>query len=281
MSDTHDSSEGTKIYLASGASDDRLYDKNPNGTRVYLAGNHITKNGRDARHPGIYILESYFYIRDMPWFANVLNATSQDYFMLDSGAFTFMQDKKQVVNWDKYLEDYAAFINQYNIERFFELDIDSVVGLKKVELLRDRLEDLTGKSCIPVWHKSRGKDAFIEMCDNYEYVAIGGIVSGEIKKKDFRYFPWFIKTAHDHGAKIHGLGFTGPDDIIKYHFDSVDSVTWLYGSICGFLYHFDGREMLRKEVPPGMKLKSREATYHNFNEWVKFQRYMLHRRRTI
>ena len=281
MTGTQNSCEGTQVYLASGASDDRLYDKGPDGTRVYLAGNHITKNGKDARHPGIYILESYYYIRDMPWFADVLKTTNQDFFMLDSGAFTFMQDKKQVVNWDKYLEDYAAFINQHNIVRFFEFDIDSVVGLKRVELFRTRLEDLTGKPCIPVWHKSRGKNAFVQMCKDYEYVAIGGIVAGEIKKKEFRHFPWFIKTAHDHGAKIHGLGLTSPDNILKHHFDSVDTTAWLYGSICGYLYHFDGKEMLKKEVPPDMRLRSREATYHNFKEWVRFQRYVLHRRRTI
>ena len=78
-------------------------------------------------------------------------------FILDSGAFTFMNGKeaKNIV-WDEYVELYAKTINDYNIEKFIELDIDSVVGLNEVERLRKKLERLTQKQPIVVWHKSRG-----------------------------------------------------------------------------------------------------------------------------
>ena len=56
------------------------------------------------------------------------------------------------------------FINTYKIDKFFELDIDSVVGYEEVLKLRKKLEHLTEKQCIPVWHTSRGKEDFLKTC---------------------------------------------------------------------------------------------------------------------
>ena len=153
-------------------------------------------------------------------------------FLLDSGAFTFMSGShKGGINWDEYVEEYAAFINRWDVKLFFELDIDSVVGLPETERLREKLEALTGKKPIPVWHRNRGKEYFIKMCEDYPYVALGGIVTKEIDRKKYETaFPWFIKTAHEHKCKIHGLGYTTVANLKKYHFDSVDSTSWLYGN---------------------------------------------------
>lgn len=113
--------------------------------------------------------------------------------MLDSGAFSYINGKNtNNVNWDEYIESYAEFINNHNIKLFMELDIDSVVGIKEVERLRNKLERLTNKQCIPVWHKSRGKDYWLKMIKEYDYVAIGGIVTKEIKPSEYKYFHWFI-----------------------------------------------------------------------------------------
>ena len=48
--------------------------------------------------------------------------------------------------------------------------------------MRKRLEAETKKKCIPVWHRSRGKENFIELCKQYDYVAIGGELSSEIEQ---------------------------------------------------------------------------------------------------
>lgn len=219
------------------------------------------------------ILESYFYCRNNAYIPKLIPYLKS--FLLDSGAFTFMQGNTRV-NWDEYTEEYAAFINKYDIKLFFELDIDSIVGLKEVERLRKKLEYLTGKKPIPVWHKSRGKEYFIKMCKEYPYVALGGIVTQEIPRNTYeKAFPWFIKTAHDHGAKIHGLGYTSLVNLKKYRFDSVDSTAWLYGNRGGYLYTFNPMKgtMDKVDAPPGHRLKSKEAAMHNFKEWVKFQEY--------
>lgn len=240
--------------------------------KLYLAGEHPVKNGKNAIGGG-QILESYYYCRDNKWMPKLIPTLKG--FLLDSGAFTFMQGAGRV-DWDAYVEEYGEFINAWDIKLFFELDIDSIVGLNEVERLRNKLQKITGKYPIPVWHKSRGKDYFITMCERYPYVAIGGIVTQEIPRFTYeKAFPWFIREAHRRGRRIHGLGYTSIEGLHKYHFDSVDSTAWLYGNRGGYLYKFNARKGdFDKITPPaGMRLKSKDAAMNNYIEWTKFQQY--------
>lgn len=217
-----------------------------------------------------YILESFYYVdedteRLLPYFGG---------FLLDSGAFTFMQNAKNHVVWEEYLERYADFINRNHIDKFFELDIDSVVGYKKVLEYRKMLERLTGKQCIPVWHKSRGIKEYEKMCSEYSYASIGGIVAKEIKPEHYSIFPGMIKKAHERDCKIHGLGFTALAWLPKCHFDSVDSTAWTTGNRFGYVYRFNGKTMTKKDVPKGKRLGDpRKAALINYTEWIKFQKW--------
>ena len=217
-----------------------------------------------------YILESFFYAdadteRLLPHYGD---------FLLDSGAFTFMQGKGGSPNWDEYVERYADFIKRNDIKKYFELDIDSVVGYERVKRIRASLERQTGRQSIPVWHLSRGMEEYRRMCDEYSYVAIGGIVSGEITKEKYKFFPSLINEAHKRNAKIHGLGFTNLALLPQMHFDSVDSTAWTTGNRFAYLYYFDGKTMQKKDVPPRHRLgDSRAAALNNYTEWIKFQKY--------
>ena len=221
---------------------------------------------------GVHILESFYYAdafteKMIPYYGE---------FLLDSGAFTLFSDTKrgQGIVWEEYVDKYADFIVRNKVRQFFELDIDKIIGYDKVMVLRRRLEKKTGMQCIPVWHKFRGKDNFLRMCQEYKYVSIGGIVSKEISREEYKYFPWFITQAHKAGAKIHGLGFTALTCLPKYHFDSVDSTAWTTGNRFGAVYYFDGRTMRKLNKGEGQRLKdSRAVAINNFNEWVKFQKY--------
>lgn len=248
-----------------------LYLAGENGKTRFLA--EVIKNDGYSTKGKQLILESFYYARDNTTIQKLIPYLGG--FLLDSGAFSFLQGKEGV-DWDKYIEDYAEFIIRFKIDLFFELDIDAVVGLKEVERLRAKLERLTGKQPIPVWHKGRGKDYFIGMANDYPYIALGGIAIREIPRDIYeKTFPWFINKAHENGAKIHGLGYTSIEGIHRYHFDSVDSTAWLYGNRGGYLYKFNPRtgEMDKIETPPGHRLKSQDAARWNFNEWIKFQQY--------
>lgn len=241
--------------------------------KLYLVGVDPAKKDpkQMLQKQGTYVLESFFYADE--WTEKLIPRLGS--FMLDSGAFTFFSSN-QDTNWDEYVERYCDFINRNHIDLFFELDIDKLIGYDKVKRLRTRIEQATGKQPIPVWHKSRGIDEFYRMCDEYPYVAIGGIVSREIKPKEYRAFPHMIREAHKRGAKIHGLGFTNLRGMEIYHFDSVDSTSWTTGNRFGSIYRFDGRTMQKVDKAPGQRLKdSRKVALNNFSEWVKFQRYAL------
>ena len=245
--------------------------------RLFLAGVAPWRSGGGGYDPIIrehkpYILESFFYAdedieRLLPYYGD---------FMLDSGAFTFMQGTVGVPDFDAYLERYADFIKRNNVEKFFELDIDNVIGYDRVKVLRARLESLTGKPCIPVWHTTRGIDEFYKMCEEYPFVAIGGIVTKEIKPAQYHILPHLIREAHKRNAKIHGLGFTNLSWLSKCHFDSVDSTAWTTGNRFGYLYHFDGKHMKKIDRPEGYKLAdSRAVALHNYTEWIKFQKWAM------
>lgn len=242
---------------------------------LYLAESGSIWNAymKDEDFIGVKILESFFYISKDPRMTSLIPYFSD--FLLDSGAFTFMMgNHKGEIDWQEYTEKYAAFINTNKINKFFELDIDSIVGYEKVKELRKLLESLTGKQPIPVWHKSRGKDEFLRMAEDYKYVALGGIVSKEWSKDEHKFFPWFINEAHKRNAKIHGLGYTNLEGLKKYHFDSVDSTTWTAGNRFGYIYKFDGSTIKKYDAPQGHRLAdSRKAALINFGEWVKFQNY--------
>ena len=112
------------------------------------------------------------------------------------------------------------------------------------------------------------------MCDEYDYVAVGGIVSKEITKEQYPLFVWLINEAHKRGCKIHGLGFTNLDGMAKYHFDTVDSTSWTTGNRFGAVYRFNGKTMEKF----GKKRNQRLNDYYkvlknNYIEWVKFQKY--------
>lgn len=208
--------------------------------------------------------------------------------MIDSGAFSFIHGKgREILNWDKYLDDYAQFINEYDIQLFFELDIDNLVGLPKVEEFRETLRKKTGKLPIPVWHPNRGIKDFIKICQEYPYVAVGSAkVHGISRQVHEKTLPWFIETAHKYGAKIHGLGYTALDGLLHYKFDSVDSTTWLVGARYGNVVRINeaggkisgkrGTQFLsfQSHVPEGLRVSSTfELSKVNFMTFLNFQKY--------
>lgn len=259
--------EYMKIYLAGTYLRPYVINK---AMKIFLAGNdgYIKIRFEDTN---IFILESYFYITKQEWMFPLLKHFKG--FLLDSGAFTYMTGNGGKVNWDSYIKGYGEFINKHGIDLFFELDIDSIVGLKEVERLREKLEKITSKQCIPVWHKARGLDYFKKMISEYKYIAIGGIVTKEIKRNEHSIFTNLINLAHSKGCKIHGLGYTSLKGLTKYKFDSVDSTSWLFGNRSGKISKFNGTAIVTIDKPEGTRLDGRIVAMNNFNEWIKFQKY--------
>ena len=245
-----------KVYLAGITSHHQVIDvlrAGKDATDEYLS-RHKTSESWNIYNEAIAKYKPY----DLDSFYSIYkgNLPTVDYlpeyseFLLDSGAFTFL-DSGVKVNWEEYTVKYGQFVRKHNIDKFFEMDIDDIVGYEEVLRLRSILENEAGKQVIPVWHNNRGKEGFISDAKKYPYVAIGGLVSGggEYATKLRKYFPWFINTAHENGAKIHALGFTSIPALSIYHFDSVDSTSWLAGNRFGFLWRFTGKTLTQIKKP--------------------------------
>ena len=236
--------------------------------KIYLAGLHA-----DIKHLSIYkplyVLESFYYIKNN--LISYIKSKDCKEFLLDSGAFTFMNNPKNNINWDDYLKKYAEFINENKIDLFFELDIDKIVGIKEVERLRNKLETLTNKRCIPVWHKSRGLEYWKDMIKKYNYVAIGGFAIGDIKKNQYKNIPYFLNEAKENNCQVHGLGFTSQKDLKRYKFYSVDSTTWMRARF-GDLAYFKDYE-IKIYNNKNKRVKGKESTIQNLKAWIKFQKY--------
>jgi hypothetical protein len=272
-----------KIYLASIAPElgkgGQLINHYNNDMKLFLVSGFQNetklkkqKGFSEIKLNTLFILESYHYITKQEWMFPLFKEFKG--FLLDSGAFTFMTSMKgQKVNWEQYVINYGNFVKQHNIKHFFELDIDPIVGLKEVERLRNLLEQTAQRKCIPVWHKSRGLEYWKQMVKEYNYVAIGGIVTQEIKRSEYDVFLPLLKIARENNCKVHGLGFTNLKGMEKYKFYSVDSTSWLSGNKFGAVYLFDGKTMQKQNKQLGQRVKTNEVAIHNFSEWVKFSKY--------
>ena len=240
---------------------------------VYLAGYKSCDKKWNLDTSEIHLLSSFWEHKGGTYGDYV----RQDKHILDSGAFSSFSGKYNSMNWGDYVKKYADFIVKNQIKKYFELDIDCVVGLQKVEDFRKYLEDRTGIQPIPVWHSNRREDYFHNMCENYPYVAIG-TTSASAEGRKIRQNPmilkWFIDTAHKNGCKIHGLGFTDTSNLHILNFDSVDSTTWLSGARYGQIFEFRKNIMIMHSHPKGKKtINYNIVNTHNFNEWIKYQKY--------
>lgn len=221
----------------------------------------------------MYVLESFYYVK--PW--QTVEMQNWKSFLLDSGAFTFMQQAQRNgidINWNQYMQNYIDFIKTNKIQKYFELDIDSIVGYEAVKQMRHQLEIQTGHQCIPVWHRSRGLDEFKRLCQEYSYIAIGGFAIKTIMPREYPFVRKLIRLAARYDTKVHGLGFT-PQNVLDYGFYSVDSSSWVAGGRYGGVYYFDGRRIRRVPTPKGKRsVDSKVRDEYSLQEWIKYQRYL-------
>jgi hypothetical protein len=244
--------------------------------KVHLVMSNHSKLIWDAKP--LYLLTSYY--SHHPSEIQYMKSPHCKGYLLDSGAFSFINRPRAHINTDidEYVKQYADFLVKNDIKHYFEMDVDSIVGLSKVEKYRNYLENETGIPSIPVWHVSRGKDYFLQMVDLYDYVAIGGIVTKEITPSKYAMFDWFIKEAHANNCKIHGLGLTNMSAVKKYKFDSVDSSSWTSGRYGTYMLFDDTSCNFKKIKFDNNNGNSRLKNTYPLQimgayEWIKFQKY--------
>lgn len=222
-----------------------------------------------------FFLASYLNIESLKQEDLEKVVSAKKFFILDSGAHTFQKEGKEA-DYDEFVARYGQYVKRNPwIDEYAELDIETKVGLKQVEKWRDKLTETVGRPPIVVWHRERGKEYYKYMVRKYPYVGFSGFVTtnGQPEVPN-EYIGWFIREAHDNGAKIHGFGFTRPKLLPKYPFDSVDSSSWTAGSRFGVLYSTNGLQLIvskqGKKEGVGFHHNTRDKT--NAKAWVEFQK---------
>jgi len=223
----------------------------------------------------LYNLMSFYYLTKNDNYKEILRKSEE--VMIDSGAHSFQKGKR--VKWYEYTESYAEWIKKHDCDKilgYFEMDVDNVIGYEKVLELRKILLKATNK-IIPVWHKNRGIEDYIDMCKNYEFdiVAISGFKNEDIVDSQYQRF---VNVAHKYGKKIHGLGMTRIDILDKVNFDSVDSSTWLQGVVYGRIdsLRFNKR-VSRRFSKEFAKENRKEIMYIAYLEAMEMQRRYLYK----
>ena len=225
----------------------------------------------------IYLLQTFYDLKDVDHRQINRMLNTCDDFLLDSGAFTFMNSGKKV-HWRSYIDAYIRFINKYDIKHFFELDLYTLpdVGIQKTINIRKYIENKTGKKTIPVFHACMGIKMWRELCQQYDYVAIGASgITDECKwTKNEKLLKQVVDIANSYGAKVHGLGYTRLPNITRTNipFYSVDSSTWV-GSRFNTRYDIiQGQIANSKAVQKGERLVDwKQLDMHNLKVWRKIQ----------
>lgn len=243
---------------------------------IFLAGHIGTECPQEfIDFKSLYILQTFYDCQKWSQDRQKEVVFAPKIFFLDSGAFTFMNSGKNA-DWQDYCNKYANFINKYNIQHYFELDLDTIIGCDNTRRLTEYLENKTQKQCIPVFHACRGLDRWREMCRDYQYVAIGAsgvteecrwVNNTEVLKK-------MVYIAHSYGSKVHGLGYTRLSNIndTVVPFDSVDSSSCMSGGRFATVYKFTGKSLISTSIK-GKSKGYKELNRHNIREWIKMQYY--------
>ena len=247
--------------------------------RLYLAGIETYYKGKYALNipKNTLILTSFYYCND-DYIRFLISKVGRENILMDSGAYTFRTHGLKGTNIEEYTKKYIDFINKHDIKYFFEMDIDTnLEEYEKVKLLRHKIETETGKKCIPVFHHTRGVNEWYNLCDNYDYIAVGGI-AGKTNKQYMSNLKKLIKYAKNKNTKVHGLGYTSKDaqDIGFY---SVDSTSWQSGKYGQIFYNSLNLKYPKScNKPDKHRIKQdkiKELMQHNFNVWYNYQQNLL------
>lgn len=144
---------------------------------------------------------------------------------LDSGAFSA---QSQGVGID--IQDYIAFIKKHDeyIEHYAVLD---VIGDAEKTLENQKIMEAAGLHPIPCFHYGEDEKYLQLYIDNYDYIALGGMVpvsTGNLMKWLDHIFGDLICDQDGMSkVKVHGFGMTTVELMLRYPFWSVDSTSWI------------------------------------------------------
>jgi len=212
-----------------------------------------------------------------------LSAMTQKHLFLDSGAFSA---KTKGVKID--LDEYCRFIKEHQQHFAVYANLD-VIGDYKGTMKNQRYMESKGLKPLPCYHYGEPIQVLKDMAAEYKYLAIGGLVPIAKNKAELTRFLDRVFSIVQNKVKIHGFGMTGQMILKRYPFYSVDSTSWLGGSMRAEVYKFDSATgtmnclytSSKDEVTPDSFLYTDQddkrwmpRVINNAIEWMKFEKYI-------
>lgn len=205
-------------------------------------------------------LESAYYLN----FKKEPNHLKFKNYLLDSGGFTLRKNNSTL-----RVEQYADYLNKFNVKYAFNLDTMNVdETLKNQEYL---IKKCKKTNILPIYHYSdysniKHRSLIDSFCKEFNYIGIAGAVAPSNLERERFYNYVFVRTKNK--IKVHGLAATSYNTMKNYPFYSVDSTSWLvaarYGGSnvedCDIFNKYlnkvqDGYERSRKEIKHFLKLE--------------------------
>jgi hypothetical protein len=153
---------------------------------------------------------------------------------LDSGAFSAFSQGVEIK-----IDEYIKFIKEHidYLEVYANLD---VIGDPAATLQNQRIMERAGLKPLPCFHYGEPISYLIDYIDNYDYIALGGMVP--ISTQDL--IPWLDDLFHKYicgpdglpKVKVHGFGLTSFPLMKRYPWFSVDSTSWVMTGRMGSVY---------------------------------------------
>ena len=199
------------------------------------------------REEGCKILVSYPYMSDKyKDEANIPDGFSE--VMCDSGAYQLQTGTAEV-----YIKSYALWLNLLLPKH------PEVVGYMNLDILGDPVATLEnqfyleseGLHPIPAWHSGEEMSFLDLYCEHYEWVAIGGLVSGMVRGQNLVKLSNLITQRYPN-TKFHffGIGISGVKAYLQVRPYSCDFSTWSTTARFGNVIVPDKKQIIREAPLP-------------------------------
>ncbi len=205
--------------------------------KIFLAGTTVSSPTQSNPISSLFNnkLHSFYHCVDgfeSGWFR--LNVKNKVCLFLDSGAFSAYSQGAEIK-----IEDYIQFIKDHlpYLEQYANLD---VIGDPKATRKNQAIMEKAGLHPIPCFHYGEPLEYLREYLQNYDYIALGGMVP--ISTPDLKV--WLDDLFENYicdrkgmpRVKVHGFGLTSFPLMKRYPWYSVDSTSWVMTGRMGSVY---------------------------------------------
>lgn len=186
------------------------------------------------------VLLSFYYIRDKQWLLRKRKEANPEVeFMIDSGAFTLQDAKKEPdeSEYKRFLDQYVQFLydNKDCLFAAAEFDVESIFGYGTIRKWQQEYFKPLEKAGLPIiyiWHKEKGIGEWEAMCKEHDYV---GLNSAFLEDHDPA---TVMQPARKYLTKVHGFALTRQWALEDLGMATADSITWKSGERFGQIFTF-------------------------------------------